>query len=107
MYDCASDYIECAELPTPKQARVTETRAGKNSARLSRPFLGRGLSVETIGCILCGGAGNRVVIEENGYQGRRCDACGIIFVSPRPSREEVSAIYARDTAHVSSAHQLR
>ena len=68
---------------------------------------GKGLSVETIGCILCGGAGNRVVIEENGYQGRRCDACGIIFVSPRPSLEDISAIYASDTAHVSSAHQVR
>jgi len=63
--------------------------------------------METIDCILCGGAGNRVVIEENGYQGRRCDACGIIFVSPRPSLEDISAIYASDTAHVSSAHQVR
>lgn len=63
--------------------------------------------METIGCILCGGAGDRVVIEENGYQGRRCDACGIIFVSPRPSLEDISAIYASDTAHVSSAYQVR
>ena len=63
--------------------------------------------METIGCILCGGTGNRVVIEENGYQGRRCDACGIIFVSPRPSLEDISAIYASDTAHVSSAYQVR
>ena len=63
--------------------------------------------METIDCILCGQAGDRVVIVENGFQGRRCDACGVIFVSPRPSRAEVATIYASDAAYVSSAGQIR
>lgn len=63
--------------------------------------------METINCILCGQAGDRVVIVENGFQGRRCDACGVIFISPRPSRAEIATIYAADTAHVSSAGQVR
>ena len=69
--------------------------------------LREGSGMETIGCPLCGRAGDRVVIEENGYQGRRCDACGLIFVSPRPPRADIAAIYDRDTAHVSSSQQVR
>jgi SAM-dependent methyltransferase len=65
------------------------------------------MTLETIECVLCGGAGDRVVIEENGYQGRRCDSCGLIFVSPRPTADDVVSLYAHDGAYVPSQQQMR
>lgn len=63
--------------------------------------------MEAIECVLCGGAGDGAVIEENGFQGIRCEKCGIIFVTPRPSLDDVMSLYSSDSAHVSSAQQVR
>ncbi|MGE5222456.1 MAG: class I SAM-dependent methyltransferase [Omnitrophica WOR_2 bacterium] len=55
--------------------------------------------METIHCIFC----NRldedpVVIEENGYQGRKCPICHLIYISPRPSLDEINKLYEEDQA---------
>jgi SAM-dependent methyltransferase len=42
------------------------------------------------------------VIEENGYTGRQCTQCGLIFVSPRPSEAEMEAMYAEGDAYLSA-----
>ncbi|MGQ9919951.1 MAG: class I SAM-dependent methyltransferase [Desulfobacca sp.] len=44
-------------------------------------------------CPLCQRPRERVVIREHGYQGVRCDHCGVIYISPRPSPAEVAACY--------------
>lgn len=56
---------------------------------------------ETIGCPLCRTTASKTVIEENGYTGRQCDICGLIYISPRPSRDEMEELYARGNAHLS------
>lgn len=48
-------------------------------------MLGFALSMESIPCIFGHGYSDQVVVEESGFQGRRCPACGLIFVSPRPT----------------------
>jgi 2-polyprenyl-3-methyl-5-hydroxy-6-metoxy-1,4-benzoquinol methylase len=61
--------------------------------------------METIDCIFCGPAGapDPVVIRENGFEGHRCARCQLIYISPRPSTEEISNLYAHDEAKTGAA----
>ncbi len=45
------------------------------------------------GCIFCEGAGSARIAREGGYDARRCDGCGLIFVSPRPSPDAAVSRY--------------
>jgi SAM-dependent methyltransferase len=58
--------------------------------------------VEAITCIFCGVDDSFPAIHENGFTGRKCRRCGLIYVSPRPSRDEVANLYGHDHAHISS-----
>lgn len=57
--------------------------------------------MENVRCSFCNKSSNRTVIEENGYKARRCLQCGLIYVSPRPSLEEIKRLYRRDKARAS------
>lgn len=59
--------------------------------------------MEDVNCIFCDIASGQAVIEENGYFGRRCPQCRLIYLSPRPSRDEVHNLYAHDLAHIPAA----
>jgi hypothetical protein len=61
---------------------------------------------EVIDCIFCGPAASEVVIVENGFEARQCSRCGLIFVSPRPSREEIADLYRLDEAYLSAESHL-
>lgn len=65
--------------------------------------------METIGCIFCKNKENdaRIVIEENGFLGRKCPHCGLIYISPRPTPAEIVNLYQRDQAHASAESHLR
>lgn len=58
-------------------------------------------AVHEIGCVLCEGAAGTPLISENGFTGRQCAVCGLIFVSPRPSRREIDEVYRHGEAHLS------
>jgi SAM-dependent methyltransferase len=58
-------------------------------------------SVHEIGCVLCEGASSTPAIRDSGFTGRQCENCGLIFVSPRPSRVEIDEVYRRGDAHLS------
>jgi len=58
--------------------------------------------MEEISCIFCGRSSDDVAIEENGYLGRRCPSCRLIYISPRPTRAEVVNLYDHDQAHISA-----
>jgi len=62
--------------------------------------------METIKCIFCKKNGDQIVIEENGYQARRCPQCGLIFVSPRPSAAEIERLYSDDMAQMSAGTHI-
>lgn len=63
--------------------------------------------MEEISCIFCETTAGPVVIEENGYQARRCTMCGLIYVSPRPEASATEYLYTHGEAHLSPAHHLR
>jgi SAM-dependent methyltransferase len=55
--------------------------------------------LESIDCVFCGPAHSDVTIVENDFEARQCSECGLIFLSPRPSRERVADLYRLDEAH--------
>jgi len=62
--------------------------------------------MEEINCIFCNTGNHRVVIEENGYTGRKCFQCGLIYISPRPSLDEILVLYSHDNAHISARSHI-
>lgn len=58
--------------------------------------------MEEIACIFCNIWSERVLIEENGYLGRKCDNCGLIYISPRPRIDAVTHLYEDDNARISA-----
>lgn len=54
--------------------------------------------MENIKCIFCNASCEPVVIMENGYSGRKCNTCSLIYISPRPSYSEIANIYSEDKA---------
>ena len=64
------------------------------------------LRMESISCIFCGVDDSFPALQENGFTGRKCRRCGLIYVSPRPSRDEVVNLYGHDHAHISAGEHL-
>jgi SAM-dependent methyltransferase len=61
--------------------------------------------METISCIFCGEGESHALIEENGFTGRKCPRCGLIYISPRPAAEEIANLYGHDEAHLTAEAQ--
>jgi SAM-dependent methyltransferase len=62
--------------------------------------------METVACPFCPDAASEPALEDNGYTGRRCASCGLVFVSPRPTAAEVEALYREDHAYLPAASHL-
>jgi SAM-dependent methyltransferase len=63
--------------------------------------------MEDIKCIFCDTHSDHVLIKENGYNGRKCAGCGLIYVSPRPSIAEIKDLYGHDLANISAESHIR
>lgn len=57
--------------------------------------------MEYTNCIFCSNHGNKIVIEGNGYSGRKCNKCRLIYILPRPNLVEIKNLYGHDKAHIS------
>jgi len=64
------------------------------------------VNMNEIKCIFCGIGSDNVVINENGYTGRKCSRCGLIYISPRPSFDNIVDLYALDNAHLSAQSHI-
>ena len=62
--------------------------------------------MEAISCIFCGGDDSYPAIHENGFTGRKCRRCGLIYISPRPAPDEIANLYGHDHAHISATAHL-
>lgn len=62
--------------------------------------------MEEIACIFCKVSSDRILIEENGYLGRKCGTCGLIYISPRPRMDEVARLYEEDNAQISAESHI-
>ncbi|MFC1845780.1 class I SAM-dependent methyltransferase [Candidatus Dependentiae bacterium] len=63
--------------------------------------------MEEIGCIFCQKREEAVFLEENGYKGRKCSECGLIYVSPRPDPNNVVDLYGHDDAFLSAQDHIK
>ncbi|MBS95027.1 MAG: hypothetical protein CL799_11345 [Chromatiales bacterium] len=70
-------------MPQP-QSGITENRAWAPTGR-----------EQDIDCNLCGSSGKRLVAEENRYNVVRCKECGLLYVSPQPTDEDLTEFYAQ------------
>jgi 2-polyprenyl-3-methyl-5-hydroxy-6-metoxy-1,4-benzoquinol methylase len=50
---------------------------------------------QEVPCLFCNQYHHQAVIEENGYRGVKCPTCQVIYISPRPNREDILKLYAR------------
>jgi len=50
--------------------------------------------MKEIPCIFCGIPSDHIAITENGYTGRKCQECNLIFISPRPTADETAELYS-------------
>ena len=53
-------------------------------------------------CIFCNQKSPQVVIEEEGFQCRKCPNCDLIYISNKPSLEEIEKLYNKDWANRSA-----
>lgn len=61
--------------------------------------------MEEVTCIFCHRASDDIAIEEDGFLGKRCSNCNLIYISPRPNTSAVIDLYTQDQAHIhSEAH---
>lgn len=99
-FDGALNLCPPAELVVQSQRQVATRRhcIGMGTGSESD----RKMEMETIGCIFCGTSGHPVVIRENGYSGRRCPTCRLIYVSPRPAPAVIETLYREDQARISA-----
>ena len=49
-------------------------------------------------CIFCNTKSPQIVIEEGDFQCRKCPSCDLIYISNRPSLEEIEKLYNKDWA---------
>jgi len=61
--------------------------------------------VEEVKCLFCQTETDKVFWEENGYKGRKCQRCGLIYISPRPSEEEMKTLYEQGLAGGATAEE--
>jgi SAM-dependent methyltransferase len=46
--------------------------------------------LESVACYVCGSSDSSRWAEENGFQAVRCGSCGLVYVTPRPTRASIS-----------------
>lgn len=63
--------------------------------------------MESIHCIFCGDVGVRPYHEENGHHAVACVACGLVFVTPRPTEAEMKHLYEGQETKVDLAGLIR
>lgn len=59
-----------------------------------------------VGCPLCAEHSGSIAIEENGFLGRRCETCGLIYVSPRPPPADILGIYEHDASQTQARQHV-
>ena len=63
--------------------------------------------MEAIKCIFCDQDSDHIVVRENGYCGKKCLECGLIYISPRPSIGEIKDLYGHDQANISAQAHIQ
>jgi hypothetical protein len=85
-----------AHIVKQELAALAEARETLHTQKVSM----RGSAWEDIQCPLCDLCSPAIAMEENGFLGRRCSGCGLVYISPRPGAREIQDLYMCDKAHI-------
>jgi len=55
-------------------------------------------------CECCGKSDSRPFVRKRGYVLRRCESCGVAFVSPQPTLAELRTLYSRESGYFATAN---
>ena len=58
--------------------------------------------MHAIACPFCDVDNGEIAIRENGYTGKKCADCSLIYITPRPSIKEITDLYGHGDAHQSA-----
>lgn len=51
------------------------------------------MKLEKVGCVICGKTKNKKFLEINNWQLTKCLHCGLVYLNPRPTPEELKLLY--------------
>ncbi len=51
--------------------------------------------MKEVNCLFCNQKEDKVFWLENGYKGRKCNQCDLIYISPRPDEKEMAELYKK------------
>ena len=63
--------------------------------------------MENIKCIFCNSESNEILIKENGYLGRKCPTCSLIYISHRPTFNDIVNLYSHDNAYIPAISHIK
>ncbi len=63
--------------------------------------------MENIKCIFCNSESDKILINENGYTGRKCPTCNLIYISPRPASDVIVDLYGNDNADLDAKYRIK
>jgi len=63
--------------------------------------------MENVKCIFCNSESNEILIRENGYVGRKCPTCNLIYTCPRPAPSDIIDLYGHDNANISAKSHIK
>jgi 2-polyprenyl-3-methyl-5-hydroxy-6-metoxy-1,4-benzoquinol methylase len=82
----------CFSSPAPEDPEDNTTEV----TVLSREFQGQpAKTCELVRCRICSGGEHETFLEVRGYRIVRCRSCGLWFVNPQPTADELSQFYAK------------
>lgn len=64
------------------------------------------MELESVDCIFCGPGPTTLYHRENGYDAVRCDGCGLVFVTPRPTEASMKHLYEGQETKIDLARQI-
>ena len=64
------------------------------------------MELNEINCLFCNDSNHPTVIQENNFDGKKCNKCNLIDVSPRPRLNDIIDLYGHDDANLSAESHI-
>jgi 2-polyprenyl-3-methyl-5-hydroxy-6-metoxy-1,4-benzoquinol methylase len=92
-YECDLELTD--EPPVTMDVRATAGGGGGGA--------GAAAALDTAGCECCGSDDHSPIARKRGHVLHRCRGCGVLFVFPQPTAEELAALYRKSSGYFATA----
>lgn len=62
--------------------------------------------MQEIKCIFCNKKSDDIIIKEDGFTCKKCNECGLVYLTPRPDCSQIIDIYKADKAQISAEDHI-